>query len=76
MILANLGRASDLIQRFKPIAVEQICEEIHLYARITGLADVLVFRVEWLAGECRQSEINKASCPVTPVEWRSTWTMC
>jgi signal transduction histidine kinase len=29
MILANLGRASDLIQRFKQVAVDQSCEEIN-----------------------------------------------
>ena len=29
MILSNLGRASDLIQRFKQVAVDQSCEEIN-----------------------------------------------
>ncbi|MEI7612610.1 MAG: ATP-binding protein [Betaproteobacteria bacterium] len=29
MILANLGRASDLIQRFKQVAVDQSCEELN-----------------------------------------------
>lgn len=29
MILSNLGRASDLIQRFKQVAVDQSCEELN-----------------------------------------------
>ena len=31
MILSNLGRASDLIQRFKQVAVDQSCEEINTF---------------------------------------------